>query len=172
MNLSGRVAEFASKLAPTAFFMFLLLSGCTSVPLPKHTPTLALPMQLHVQRREGDQRQDWLLVIQQEDTGLRWSLMDPLGIPQARQRLQDGRWHADGLLPPNPEARELFAALLFALTPQHELKRNYPQAKYVSNVRALAQRWQIQYDQPQVFRINMQGNLDYDISPLNTEAAP
>ena len=45
-------------------------------------------------------------------------MMDPLGIPQARQKLIDGQWQADGLLPPNPEARELFAALLFALTPR------------------------------------------------------
>lgn len=154
-----------------ALCVALLLSGCSTQPLPRQTPTLALPMQLHVQREQADQLQDWLLVIQQEDGGLRWSLMDPLGIPLARQLLTHNRWHADGLLPPNPEARELFAALLFALTPAHELKRNYPQAKSVSNVRVISQRWQIQYDQPQVFRIDTQGDVYYDISPLNAEAA-
>ena len=150
--------------------LLLLLSGCTSLPLPKHTPTLALPMQLHIQREQADQRQDWLLVIQQESAGLRWSLMDPLGIPLARQLLQGANWHANGLLPPNPEARELFAALLFALTPGAELTNNYPQAKTASDLRFMEQRWQVHYLQPQVFRIDMKNNLHYTVSPL--EAAP
>ena len=136
--------------------LLLLLSGCSTLPLPRQTPTLTLPMQLHVQRQQADQRQDWLLVIQQEDAGL---------------LLKDNRWHADGLLAPNPEARELFAALLFALTPAHELKRNYPQAKAMSNVRVLTHRWQIQYEQPQVLRIDTRDGVYYDISPLDDEAA-
>ena len=41
----------------------------------------------------------------------------------------------------------------------------------MSNVRVISQRWQIQYDQPQVFRIDTQGDVYYDISPLNAEAA-
>ena len=150
--------------------LLLLMSGCTSLPLPRQTPTLALPMQLHIQREQADQRQDWLLVIQQQNAALRWSLMDPLGIPLARQLLQDGRWHADGLLPPNPEARELFAALLFALTPKNELQANYPQANAEADLRFLAQRWQVQYQQPSVFRIDMKGDLHYRVSPLG--AAP
>ena len=152
--------------AVLGLFIVALLSGCASLPLPKHTPTLALPMQLHIQREQADERQDWLLVIQQQDAGLRWSLMDPLGIPLARQLLQDGRWHADGLLPPNPEARELFAALLFALTPQEQLKANYPLANAEADLRFLAQRWQVQYQQPSVFRIDMKGDLHYRVSPL------
>lgn len=151
-----------------ALWMILLLSACTSLPLPRHTPTLALPMQLHIQRQQADQRQDWLLVIQQQDTALRWSLMDPLGIPLARQLLQDGSWHADGLLPPNPEARELFAALLFALTPATQLADNYPQAKTAPDLRFIKQRWQVHYPQPEVFRIDMKGDLHYTVSPLET----
>ena len=153
-----------------ALWMLLLLSACTSLPLPRHTPTLALPMQLHIQRQQADQRQDWLLVIQQQGTALRWSLMDPLGIPLARQLLQDGSWHADGLLPPNPEARELFAALLFALTPATQLADNYPQAKTAPDLRFIEQRWQVHYPQPEVFRIDMKGDLHYTVSPL--ESAP
>ena len=151
-----------------ALWMILLLSACTSLPLPRHTPTLALPMQLHIQRQQADQRQDWLLVIQQQDTALRWSLMDQLGIPLARQLLQDGSWHADGLLPPNPEARELFAALLFALTPATQLADNYPQAKTAPDLRFIEQRWQVHYPQPEVFRIDMKGDLHYTVSPLET----
>ena len=91
----------------------LLLSACASQPsLPERAPALALPMQLHVQRLADGQSQDWLLVIQREGRAIRWSMMDPLGIPLARQKLIDGQWQADGLLPPNPQARELFAALL------------------------------------------------------------
>jgi len=172
VNLLNHAARIASKLAPAGLFVALLLSGCMSLPLPQHTPTLTLPMQLHVQREQADQRQDWLLVIQQEDAGLRWSLMDPLGIPLARQRLQDGHWHADGLLPPNPQARELFAALLFALTPPTELAHNYPQANSAADVRRLGQRWQVQYTRPQVFRIDMKNDLHYTITPLDAEGAP
>ena len=165
-----KIKQLAIKLAPTGLLACLLLSGCTNLPLPKQMPSLTLPMQLHIQREQADQRQDWLLVIQQQDAGLRWSLMDPLGIPLARQVLQDGNWHADGLLPPNPEARELFAALLFALTPQAGLAANYPQAESASDARFLGSRWQVHYQQPQAFRIDMKGNLHYAISPL--EAAP
>ena len=175
MNQLSPIACIASKPAPTRtmfvwLLMCMLLSSCTSLPLPRHTPTLALPMQLHIQREQADQRQDWLLVIQQQGTALRWSLMDPLGIPLARQVLQDGTWHADGLLPPNPEARELFAALLFALTPAPELANNYPQASSKADLRSIGQRWQVHYQQPQAFRIDMRANLQYRISPL--EAAP
>ena len=173
MNQLNRVACIASKPAPTRIMfvwllMCMLLSSCTSLPLPRHTPTLALPMQLHIQREHADERQDWLLVIQQEETGLRWSLMDPLGIPLARQLLHDDNWHADGLLPPNPEARELFAALLFALTPAAELADNYPQAQSASDLRFMGQRWQVHYQQPRGFRIDMKDDLHYRISPLET----
>ena len=62
----------------------LLLAACASQPqLPAHTPSLALPLQLHIEREQDGQRQDWLLVIQREGEAIRWSLMDPLGIPQA-----------------------------------------------------------------------------------------
>lgn len=173
MRADVTIARSARRRGMLALWtcLLLLLTGCSTLPLPRQTPTLALPMQLHVQRQQADQRQDWLLVIQQEDAGLRWSLMDPLGIPLARQLLKDNRWHADGLLPPNPEARELFAALLFALTPTNELKRNYPQAKAMSTVRVLPHRWMIQYEKPQRLRINTQGDVYYDISPLDDEAS-
>ena len=169
-ELAREIFKKIKQLAPAGLLACLLLGGCASLPMPEQTPTLALPMQLHIQREQADQRQDWLLVIQQQGAGLRWSLMDPLGIPLARQVLQDGSWHADGLLPPNPEARELFAALLFALTPQAELAANYPQAESAADARFLKPRWQVHYRQPQVLRIDIKGDVHYAISPL--EAAP
>lgn len=153
----------------------LLLTACASrAPLPVSVPELHLPMQLHIQRQQADQRQDWLLVIQQEASGLRWSLMDPLGIPLARQQLINGQWQADGLLPPNAEARELFAALLFSLTPDNELKRNYPTAQRRGTQRILDERWGVEYSSADTFRLvvltGKDGRVNYGISPLNSEA--
>ncbi|WP_207849172.1 MULTISPECIES: hypothetical protein [Pseudomonas] len=166
-------AVIASRLTPTRFavwpmfVMFALLSGCASqAPLPASNPTLPLPLQLHIERQQADQRQDWLLVIQREGPGIRWSMMDPLGIPQARQQLIDGHWQADGLLPPNPEARELFAALLFALTPSSELLRNYPAAQQQAGQRSLPPRWAIRYTQPLSFELNLPQGPHYRVSPL------
>lgn len=146
----------------------LLLSACASQPpLPEKTPTLALPMQLHVQRRAEGQTQDWLLVIQREGAAIRWSMMDPLGIPQARQKLINGQWQADGLLPPNPQARELFAALLFALTSADEVPALYPTAQAMDLTRTLPGHWQIVYQSSEVFSVNMAGQpLSYRITPL------
>jgi len=146
----------------------LLLSACASQPpLPEHTPSLALPMQLHILRLEAGQRQDWVLVIQREDAGIRWSMMDLLGIPQARQQLIEGHWQADGLLPPNPEARELFAALLFGLTPEAELHNNYPDAWQHGGQRSLPERWQIRYAQPLSFEVKLPKGPQYQVTPLN-----
>ncbi|AKA84051.1 hypothetical protein AYK59_06650 [Pseudomonas synxantha] len=146
----------------------LLLSACASqAPLPQRTPTLALPMQLHVQRLADGQSQDWLLVIQSEGSAIRWSMMDPLGIPLARQKLVDGQWQADGLLPPNPQARELFAALLFALTSADEVPALYPHAQAMDLTRTLPGHWQIVYQSSEVFSVNMAGQpLRYRITPL------
>jgi len=151
----------------------LLLSACASqAPLPERTPTLSLPLQLHIERQQAGQRQDWLLVIQREGAGIRWSMMDPLGIPQARQRLVEGQWQADGLLPPNTEARELFAALLFALTPRAELSDNYPAARQEQpQQRTLDSRWQVRYKQPLDFELNLPQGPHYRITPL-TESTP
>ena len=153
----------------------LLLAACASkAPLPVSVPELQLPMQLHIQRQQAEQRQDWLLVIQQEASGLRWSLMDPLGIPLARQQLINGQWQADGLLPPNAEARELFGSLLFALTPDNQLRRNYPTAQRRGTQRILDERWGVEYSSADTFRLivltGKDGRINYAISPLNSEA--
>ena len=175
---AGCADAIAGKPAPTRFVvwlvlvLFALLSACASQPpLPAAEPTLPLPLQLHIEREQAGQRQDWLLVIQREGAGTRWSMMDPLGIPQARQQLIDGRWQADGLLPPNPEARELFTALLFALTPSAELLRNYPDARQQADQRSLPARWKIRYSQPLSFQLNLPQGPHYRVSQLG-ESTP
>ncbi|HWT67949.1 MAG TPA: hypothetical protein VN214_02425 [Pseudomonas sp.] len=169
-------AVFASKPAPTGVVgvlllcVALLLSACSSrAPLPEKTPTLPLPLQLHIERLQAEQRQDWVLVIQQEGPAIRWSMMDLLGIPQARQKLKDGQWQADGLLPPNPEARELFAALLFALTPKDELTVNYPDAWQHGQQRTLPERWDVRYSQSMNFELNLPKGPKYHVTPLSGE---
>ncbi|MBZ9782300.1 hypothetical protein K9857_12200 [Pseudomonas sp. REP124] len=169
-------AAFASKPAPTWvrgvlwFCAVLLLSACSSSPpLPEQTPTFPLPLQLHIERLQDEQRQDWVLVIQQEGPAIRWSMMDLLGIPQARQKLVHGKWQADGLLPPNPEARELFAALLFALTTRDELTVNYPDAWQHGAQRTLPERWDVRYAQPMNFELNLPKGPKYHVTPLSGE---
>ncbi|MFV3371571.1 hypothetical protein ACNFH5_25665 [Pseudomonas sp. NY15435] len=151
----------------------LLLAGCAQhAPLPSALPPLATPLQLHIQRAQGGSSQDWLLVIQQEGGALRWSLIDPLGIPLSRQLLRDGEWSNDGLLPPNPEARELFAVLLFALTPEDQLAARYRANDYRTDgaTRHLQQRWKITYRSAQDFTLES-ADTRYQVTPLNTESA-
>ncbi|AWT11565.1 hypothetical protein DM292_15835 [Stutzerimonas frequens] len=151
---------------------FVLLAGCAArAPLPATTPALEVPLQLHVQRR-GSVPTDWLLVIQREGASLRWSLLDPLGIPLARQQLRNGAWQADGLLRPNPEARELFAALLFALTDRDQLAALYGAAAEQPGAgeRQLRQagsvRWQVRYRSTQSFELDVAPGLTYRVAPL------
>jgi hypothetical protein len=150
----------------------LMLGGCVGQPpLPAAPPDLQLPMQLHIVRHQADQRQDWLLVIQREETGLRWSMMDPLGIPLARQRLVHGDWQADGLLPPNPEARELFSALIFAMTSDAEMQSRYPTARRQGMQRRLDNRWLVEYQSADAFTVRLKDGLSYEVTPLNSEPA-
>ncbi|WP_313517250.1 hypothetical protein [Pseudomonas sp.] len=160
----------AARLCLPFWLALIVLSGCAArAPLPTRPAQLDLPLQLHVQRQEDGQSQDWLLVIQGEGAALRWSLLDPLGIPLSRQRLLDGEWQNDGLLPPNAEARELFAALLFALTPADQLVRQYPQARTLDNQRLLDSRqpaWRVDFRQPLDFDLRVGTQLSYRINSL------
>lgn len=150
----------------------VLLAGCAArLPLPASTPAFQVPLQLHVQR-QGSEPADWLLVIQREGASLRWSLLDPLGIPLARQQLRNGAWQADGLLRPNPEARELFAALLFALTRHEQLAALYggDAEQHDPAERQLRQagsvRWQVRYRSAQSFELDVAPGLTYRVAPL------
>lgn len=154
----------------------LLLGACASrTPLPESAPSLNLPLSLHIQRVQAGTSADWLLVVQVDGPALRWSLFDPLGVPLARQLLEDGRWRNDGLLPPNAEARELFAALLFALTPSAELARRYPHGDWqlaADGQRRLQPDWHIDYRAPLHFTLNTPPDLHYRVAPLQSEESP
>ncbi|MEX6501398.1 DUF3261 domain-containing protein [Pseudomonas zhanjiangensis] len=153
----------------------LLLAACaTQTPLPAETPPLnaALPLSLHIQREQAGARRDWLLVVQAQGDELRWSLFDPFGVPLARQRLQRGAWLADGLLPPNDEARQLFAALLFALTPEQALASRYAPGSWqllADGQRRLNPAWRIRYRAPLDFTLYQAAELTYRVSALAAE---
>lgn len=162
--------------ATCVLLLGLLLGACASrTPLPESAPSLSLPLSLHIQRVQAGASADWLLVVQGEGSALRWSLFDPLGVPLARQLLESGQWHNDGLLPPNAEARELFAALLFALTPGAELARRYPPGDWqlaADGQRRLKPDWRIDYRTPLHFTLNTSPDLHYRVAPLQPEESP
>ncbi|WP_437881884.1 hypothetical protein [Pseudomonas sp. LRF_L74] len=151
----------------------LLLGACAArAPLPSQPPTLALPLSLHIQREQDAVRQDWLLVVQEEHGALRWSLFDPLGMPLSRQLLKDGAWHNDGLLPPNGEARELFAVLLFALTPADQLAPRYDGKSWAQDAddrRRLNPGWRIVYRAPSDFTLDTPAGPHYRVTPLDSQ---
>lgn len=155
-----------------SWLSLLLLGACAQQqPLPSQTPRLSLPMQLHIERHEQGDTDHWLLVIQQEGVALRWSLFNPLGVPLARQLLLDGRWQADGLLPPNAEARALFAALLFALSPAEQLEELYAGQPWTlhQHSRSLADdasAWQVRYQENGGFELDVGPTLTYRVAPI------
>jgi hypothetical protein len=156
----------------------VLLAACAArTPLPEQLPHLVapLPLALQVQREQAGTEQTWWLVLQDEQGALRASLFDPLGVPLARQLLSDREWHNDGLLPPNAEARELFAALLFALTPEAQLAQSYPAGSWqldANGARRLNPQWRISYRAPLDFTLYSPPDLNYRISALPDDKAP
>lgn len=156
----------------------LLLSACAArTPLPLSTPTFGapLPAALRVERQQGTDQQIWWLVVQAEQAALRWSLFDPLGVPLARQLLEDGKWRADGLLPPNSEAQELFAALLFALTPSEKLPASYAPDTWqqlADGQRRLNPHWLIDYRAPLDFTLSQGQVRSYRVYALADKEIP
>ncbi|MBD9413004.1 hypothetical protein IB234_00415 [Pseudomonas sp. PDM16] len=153
--------------------MTLLLGACAGhTPVPASSPALtaALPISLQIERTQSAEQRDWLLVIQAEGEALRWSLFDPLGVPLARQLLEHGEWRNEGLLPPNAEARELFAALLFALTTDDALAA-YPAGSWqrgADGQRRLNPDWRIRYRSALDFTLAAP-QLSYRVRALNQE---
>ncbi len=158
----------------TILLIGLLLTACASAPpAPQGIPELALPSQWHVQGDDAQRPLEAILVLQADGDALRAILLDPLGVPLARQRLGAHGWEADGLLPPNPEARELFAALLFALTPDDQLGAHYrgadwrvdePQRELLERG---AVRWQVRYSEQGAMEIEIATERRrYRVEPL------
>jgi hypothetical protein len=158
--------------------LLCLLAACAGRPtMPAAIPDLSLPMQLQVERLQHAGGDKSVMVIQQEGSALRFSLFDPMGAPIARQLLENSQWKRDGLLPPNPEARELFAAVLFALTDEAELSDIYPDDDWrvTDNRRTLylgnKPRWQAFYGQQDDIELRIAGDARYQVIPMQETGA-
>jgi len=159
---------------PLLLLACLLLAACASQPpLPSRPPPLAHALVYQVERQTPAGNDALLLALQPEGHNLRFSLFDPLGVPQARQLLSDGAWHADGLLPPNPQARAFFAVLLFALMPAEQLPRAYAASDWqlAADGSRTLQGWQVRYPATDRLELRAPERLGYRLSLL-PESAP
>jgi len=175
----------SARRALAATLALLALAGCAGAPpLPARDAAFSLPRQLHVvQTAPGQPALDLLLVVQREDAALRWSLFDPMGVPQARQMLEGGTWRNDGFMRPNAQARDLFAALMFAWTPAADLDAAYGEASWrpASSQAGAAQRllldggqvrWTVTYPadaQSQALSIRTNSDVTWRITPLKEQ---
>ncbi|MFI8480443.1 DUF3261 domain-containing protein [Pseudomonas sp. NPDC078700] len=156
----------------------LLLTACAAhTPVPQTAPKLPsqLPLTLQIERQATDGPQTWLLVIQAQRSALRWSLFDPMGTPLSRQNLIAGVWHDEGLLPPNPPARELFAAILFALSPAASLAESYPAHSWKlinDRQRELSPDWRISYSEPLDFTLETNAQVRYHVTRIASDEKP
>ncbi len=158
-----------TSLRPLLLLAGLLLAACASQPpLPSSPPPLERARVYQVERQTPAGSDALLLAIQPEGQHLRFSLFDPLGVPQARQQFIDGAWQADGLLPPNPQARAFFAVLLFALTPAAQLPRAYAAGDWRQNAdgsRTLKD-WQVRYPAADRLELRAPEQLSYRLTLL------
>ncbi len=161
-------------LRPLLLLAGLLLAACASQPpLPSSPPPLERARVYQVERQTPAGSDALLLAIQPEGQHLRFSLFDPLGVPQARQQFIDGAWQADGLLPPNPQARAFFAVLLFALTPAEQLPRAYTTGDWrqAADGSRTLENWQVRYPAADRLELRAPEQPSYRLTLL-PESAP
>lgn len=114
----------------------LCLSGCASAPLlqPKAQPQ---PQLSRWQVNSVDDKEalgaPTLVVAVPDGTDWRWLWTDALGMPLAREVLHEGKWRADGLLPPNKMARPLFNALMVLSLDEAARERVFPSLRMMAD---------------------------------------
>lgn len=179
--MNAAPAPFLSACRVLAMAVALIvLAGCAGAPpVPAREAGFSLPRQLHVvQTAPGQPSLDLVLVVQREGAALRWSLFDPMGVPQARQMLEHGQWRNDGFLRPNAQARDLFAALVFAWTPPSDLDAAYGAGAWRAGAaqRVLLHggrpRWTVSWADPAqdaAFSIHTSDNVTWRITPLKEQ---
>ncbi|ORF06486.1 hypothetical protein BGI03_08145 [Snodgrassella alvi] len=97
--------------------MLFCLSACQSLPVIDSLPVLKQTLTLQVTDKDGSN--SLLLIEPLSEQQWRFVQVDGLGAPISRQILQQGKWHNDGFLPPNPKARQLFTAVYAYLGHQY-----------------------------------------------------
>lgn len=128
MKLTGMLPLRTYRGIAALMLSCMMMLGCaTRVPMPSQPAVFKVPQHtLHViQQRADEPARHAVLAVRSEGDSTYWTLIDLLGVPLARQILQNGQWRNDGFLPPNGDARALFISLIFAWTPQSELSSHY-----------------------------------------------
>lgn len=148
----------------------LLLSACaTQDQLPAQIPHLKLPILVHAQREQDGRRDDWLVAVKKREHGVRWILTSTSGTLLAEQDLTNDGWKQKAVSDADFDARELFGAVLFALTSEQEVRFDYPGVQLQAHGRSLEDRWQVSYTSEGFIRISLPDGLSYLISPIKSE---
>jgi hypothetical protein len=149
----------------------LLLGACADQALiPAQIPHVKLPIQLQVHREQDGQHQDWLVSATKRHHGLHWSLTDRSGTPLAQQDQDNDGWKKGDEVALDYEARDLFSAVLFALTSDKELRFDYPDVQVQPHGRSMYERWTVTYSAGGIIHIALPGGPNYIVSPLNGKA--
>lgn len=150
----------------------LLLSACVNQnQLPAQIPHLRLPIQLHVQRAQDGEREDWLVAVKKRNHGVRWTLTTTSGALLTEQDLTNDGWKDKAVSDADFDSRELFGAVLFALTSDEEVRFDYPGVHLQANGRSLEDRWQVNYASEGVIHISLPDGLSYLLSPIKGKSS-
>jgi hypothetical protein len=156
----------------TVLASVLFLSACAvHAPVPAQLPHIKFPQQLNVQRDQGREHEQWRLDIKKQRHGVLCNLMDASGSLLGQQELYEETWKNGEDRQQNRETRELCAAVLFALTPERDVRFNYPGVELRSHGRSLDERWSVDYATEGFFRISLDDGLRYVVSPLRGKAS-
>lgn len=100
----------------------LWLVACSNFPAVQQIPPTQISANYLFKVEELEPKQQAsLLILQIEPQQWRWILNDPLGAPISRMILTAQGWEREGFVPPNEQAKYLFAAIASYLEPQAQL---------------------------------------------------
>lgn len=152
--------------------MLLLLGACADrETLPAQVPHLKLPIVLHAQHQPDDGQQAPLLEIKKRDHGVRFTLTGASGTLLAKQDLTNDGWQDRAKSDADYDARDLFGAVLFALTSVQEVRFVYPGVALQPYERRLEGRWQVSYASEGFFRVTLSDGTSYLLSPARGKAS-
>lgn len=150
----------------------LLLSACAvHAPVPAQLPHIKFPQQLNVQRDQAQEHEEWRLDIKRQRHGVLCTLTDASGSLLGQQELNEETWKHGEDREKDRETRKLCAAALFALTPEKDVRFNYPGVELRPHGRSLDERWSVDYATEGFFRISLDDGLRYVLSPLRGKAS-
>lgn len=167
----------------------IALNGCALMQpagsLPPQFPPLAETRQFRVEGCEaeggpgddatiaGGQAPSLVVVQPQVDGSWRWLRLDAFGTPQARMIARPGgQWQNDGFMPPDAEARALFAGMMLLLTPESQRSQVWPglharpDGHWTNHLDGKALRWRTRPD-GDGWRLRLPGGAQWCVQPLS-----